>query len=90
MTKLKLDGNLFTSKAGEYLGQVLGANSGYPIKTLSFGGICLESIGLTQIIEAVNGNQNIKNVNIGILTDEGLTALATLLESNNSLEEISL
>ena len=90
VTKLILDGNNFSSKAGEYIGEAISANPDYPIKKLSFTGICLESIGLTRIIEAVNCNKNVKKLDVGILTDDGLKQLASLLEPNNSLEEISL
>lgn len=90
ITKLKLDGNNFTTKAGEYIGNALCANPSYKIKKLSFSGICLESIGLTRVIEACNGNTNIKKLNIGVLTDEGLERLAHLLASNESLEELEI
>ena len=56
VTKLVLDGNNFSSKAGEYVGQAIADNPGYPLRKLTFTGICLESIGLTRIIEAVNLN----------------------------------
>ena len=76
VTKLQLAGNNFTSKAGEYIGQALASNPDYPIKKLCFTGICLESIGLTRIVEAVNANKNIKRIDIGILTDQGLQSLS--------------
>ena len=85
ITKLKLDGNCFTSRAGEYIGAALVRNPSYPIKKMSFKGMCLESIGLTRMIEAVNCNVNIKRLDIGTLTDEGLKSLATLLAPNTSL-----
>lgn len=88
ITKLKLDDNNFSSKAGEYIGQAIASNPSYTIKKLSFSGICLESIGLVRIIEAVNANKNIKKLNVGVLTDQGLKSLSQLLESNDSLEEI--
>ena len=53
-------------------------------------GICLESIGLTRIIEACNGNANIKHLNIGVLTDNGLESLSRLLRENTSLEVIEI
>ena len=88
ITKLKLDGNNFTSKAGEYIGGALAGNPSYPLKKISFGGICLESIGLVRVIEAANCNKNIRKLNIGVLTDEGLAKMAHLLADNNSLEEL--
>ena len=88
MTKLILDENNFTSKAGEYLGEALSQNPSYPIKMLSFKGISLESIGLTRIIEACNLNTNIKELHIGVLTDAGLKTLARLLVDNTSLEDL--
>ena len=90
ITKLKVDGNNFTSKAGEYIGSALSSNPEYKIKKLSFQGICLESIGLVRLMEAVNANANIKFLTIGVLTDDGLVQLAELLRENNSLEEISI
>lgn len=69
ITKLILDGNNFTTKAGEYIGEVLANNSDYPIHRLSFGGISLETIGLTRIAEACNNNHNLKRVDMGVLTD---------------------
>ena len=69
ITKLILDGNNFTTKAGEYIGEVLANNSDYPIHRLSFSGISLESIGLTRIVEACNNNHNLKRVDMGVLTD---------------------
>lgn len=89
ITKLVLDDNCFTSKAGEYIGEALAANPTYPIKKLSFKGISLESIGLTRIIEACNLNKNVKKLHIGVLTDDGLKALSQLLEPNESLEQLS-
>ena len=76
ITKLNLDGNNLTSKAGEYIGQALVDNPDYPIKKISFTGICLESIGLTRMIEAANGNQHLKRLNVGILTDSGLKQIS--------------
>lgn len=90
ITKLKLDGNNFTTKAGEYIGNALCANPSYKLKKISFSGISLESIGLTRVVEACNGNENIKRLNIGVLTDEGLERLAQLLAQNESLEEIEI
>ena len=85
VTKLKLDNNNFTSKAGEYIGGALSANPSYQIKKLSFGGISLESIGLVRVIEACNLNENIKSLNIGVLTNDGLIRLAELLRENETL-----
>ena len=90
MSKLVLDGNNFTSKAGEYIGQAISSNPEYPLKKISFTGISLETIGLTRIVEAVNSNRNVKKLNIGLLTDSGLKQLANLLVANDSPEEISL
>merc|ERR1712060_355870 len=89
ITKLKLDGNNFTTKAGEDIGAALASNPEYKIKKLSFQGICLESIGLVRLMEAVNANENIKYLTVGVLTDDGLVQLAELLRGNNTLEEIS-
>lgn len=90
ITFLNLKGNNFTSKAGEYIGEALAKNSAYPIGRLVFGGICLEQTGLVRIIEAVNANQNIVQLNVGIVTDQGLEILADLLKTNDSLQEISM
>ena len=90
ITKLKLDGNNFTTKAGEYIGEALSANPGYKIRKISFGHMSLESIGLVRVIEACNLNKNIRSLNIGILTDDGLTQLAELLRENDSLEALEI
>ena len=90
ISKLKVDGNCFTSKAGEYIGGALASNPDYQIKSLSFTGICLESIGVTRIVEACNANAHIKRLDIGVLTDRGLQTIANLLRSNTSLEEITI
>ena len=58
------------------------------MKYISFTGISLEDIGLTRIIEAVQGNSNIKRLNVGILTNEGLMTVSRLLEGNLSLDEL--
>ena len=68
---------------------MLAGNPDYPIKKLSFHGICLESIGLTRVIEACNNNANIKKVDIGVLTNEGLGVMSELLAANTSLEGVS-
>jgi len=85
-----MDNNNFTSKAGEYIGQALLSNPNYPLKVLSFHNINIESIGLTRLIEAVNGNSNIKRLDIGVLTNEGLTHVASILAPNQSLEELTI
>ena len=90
ITKLKLDGNNFTTKAGEYIGGALSANPSYKIKKISFGEMSLESIGMVRIVEACNLNTNIRSLNIGILTDEGLLRLAEILSENTSLEELEM
>ena len=90
ITKLKLDGNNFTSRAGEYIGHAICNNPAYPIVSISFTGICLEQIGLTRIIEAVNCNENIKRIDVGILTDDGLKAVSNLLKPNITLESITM
>ena len=86
--KLKLDGNNFTSKAGEYIGMALASNPEYEIKKISFKGMSLENIGLVRIMEAANANHNIKKLDVGILTDNGLTQLADLVRPNESLDEL--
>lgn len=88
--KLKLDGNNFTSKAGEYIGMALASNPEYEIKKISFKGMSLEHIGLVRIMEAANANHNIKKLDVGILTDNGLTQLADLVRPNESLDELIL
>ena len=55
---------------------------------VSFASISLEEVGLVRLIEACNQNKNILQLNVGILTDKGLSRLAELLKENNSLEEI--
>ena len=90
ITFLNLKNNNFTSKAGEYIGEALARNPDYPLGKLVFGGVCLEDTGLVRIIEAVNANQNIVELNVGIITDNGLTILADLLKANESLQEITL
>ena len=62
ITKLKLDKNNFTTKAGEYIGTALANNPDYQIKKLSFKGISLENIGLVRVMEAANANGNIKKL----------------------------
>ena len=89
ITRINLSGNNFTSKAGEYIGQALSNNPSYPIKKIQFTGINLEHIGLTRIIEAVNGNEHIKRLDIGILTDQGLKNMAEMLKPNEYLDEIT-
>ena len=88
VTQLKLGGNRFTSKAGEYLGEAISSNPNYPIKKVSFKGVCLELIGLTRMVQACNANSHIKKLEIGYLTDTGLRALAEQLVPNVGLEEI--
>ena len=90
ITKLNLAENNFTSKAGEYVGSALAANPAYTLEKLSFKGVCLERIGLVRVIEAVNLNTNIKKLNVGVVTDEGLALLADLLRENTSLEQIKI
>jgi hypothetical protein len=41
------------------------------------------------MIEAVNCNENIKRLDIGVLTDQGLKDMAEMLRLNNHLDEIS-
>ena len=90
ITQLYLANNNFGSKAGEYIGEALSANPDYKIFKLSFEKISLEQIGLVRIIEAVNLNENILKLNVGVVTDAGLLNLAELLKPNNSLEEITI
>ena len=85
ITFLNLKGNNFTSKAGEYIGEALCNNPEYPLGKLVFGGICLEETGLVRVIEAVNANKNIVQLNVGIITDQGLEAISNLLKDNDSL-----
>ena len=90
ITQLDLANNNFGSKAGEYIGKALSENPDYKIFKISFDKICLEQIGLVRIIEAVNANKNILKLNIGIISDAGLLNLSKLIESNTSLEEITM
>ena len=90
ITKLKLDDNNFTTKAGEYIGEALSSNPDYMLKKISFGGICLESIGLVRIVEACNLNRHVKKLDIGVITEQGLVTLAELLRENESLEELDI
>lgn len=91
LTKLDLSDNpSFTTKAGEYIGGSLSSNPAYTISKVSFGKICLESIGLVRMVEAANLNKNIIELDVGIVTDKGLTHLADLLKENTSLEQIQI
>lgn len=90
ISALKLDDNKLGSKSGEFIGEVLSSNPDYDIEKLSFGKICLEEIGLTRVIEAVNTNKHIRKLNVGVLTDSGLVKLSELLAPNESLEEIKI
>ena len=45
---------------------------------------------MVRIVEACNLNTNIRSLNIGILTDEGLLRLAEILSENTSLEELEM
>ena len=42
------------------------------------------------MIEAVNQNKNVKKLNIGVLTDNGLALMADLLRQNDSLDELKI
>ena len=90
ITKLDLQGNAFSSKAGEYICTALANNTSYTIFKVSFAKIHLEDIGLVHMIEAVNQNKNILKLDIGIVTNHGLEQLAELLKENTSLEEIAI
>jgi hypothetical protein len=90
VTQMNLKNNNFTSKAGEYIGEALSKNPAYPLGKLVFGGVCLEDTGLVRVIEAANANKNIVELNVGIITDTGLTILADILKTNDSLSEITM
>ncbi len=74
------------SRAGEYLAEALRGD--YPIKWLSFKGNCLEGVGLRHILEAANSNENMKYLDLGYVSDDGLQMMTELLKFNKTLEEI--
>lgn len=83
---LDLSKNNLSSRAGEYIGDAITPE--YKISFLSFRGNCLETFGLRRILEAVNGNENIEMLDIGIISNDGLTMLTDLLKSNTSLKKL--
>ena len=44
--------------------------------------------GLLRIIEASNRNTNIKSLNLGIVTGDGLLTIARSLQNNHSLQKL--
>ena len=45
---------------------------------------------MVRVVEACNLNENIRSLDIGILSNDGLMRLAELLRENNSLEALDI
>ena len=68
-----------------FIGEALLSNPEYPIDYLKFKGVNLEETGLHRILEAANVNKHIRRLNVGIISDKGLSILSQLLAFNTSL-----
>lgn len=89
ITKLNLsDCKLFSSKAGEYIGQALIDTPSAVIEKLEFKGVHLDDRGLLRIIDAANKTQSLEKLDVGVLTDNGLKLLAERLYGNEHLSEL--
>lgn len=89
ITKLNLSKNYkLTDKAGLFLGDALIDNPHHPVKKLNFKKIKLSEDGLHRIIEAANVNKHIVNLNLGIVTDRGLSNMAHCMVYNTTLEKL--
>lgn len=89
ITKINLSKNKdLSEKAGIFLGDALIENPDHPVKKINFKDVCLGENGLMRIIEAANQNQNIKVLNVGVVTSVGLLRMAQCLRHNKSLEKL--
>ena len=61
------------------------SNPEYPLEYIKFKDVNLEETGLHRILEAANANKHIKRINVGIISDKGLSIMSELLASNTSL-----
>ena len=64
------------SKAGIFIGEALMHNTQYPIESIKLKNVSVEETGLYRILEAVNLNQNIKKLHLGVISDYGLVTMA--------------
>lgn len=83
--KLDMSKTKMQEKAGMFIGEALLSNPEYPIEYIKFKEINLEEIGLHRILEAANANKHIKRINVGIISDKGLSIMSELLASNTTL-----
>ena len=51
-------------------------NTQYPIESIKLKNVSVEETGLYRILEAVNLNQNIKKLHLGVISDYGLVTMA--------------
>ena len=72
-------------KAGLHIGDALLANPDHPISKISFKKVDLGDDGLLRILEACNANKNIKKVNLGYVSCEGMKLMSKALKNNSSL-----
>ena len=86
VTKLVLAKNKgLKDKAGLHIGDALLANPDHPISKISFKKVDLGDDGLLRILEACNANKNIKKVNLGYISCEGMKLMSKALKNNTSL-----
>lgn len=85
---LDLSKNNLSSRAGEYIGEALTPE--YRIHFLSFRGNCLETFGLRRVLEAVNANEHIEMLDIGVISNAGLEMVTGLLKSNTNLNKLRI
>lgn len=88
ITEITLSNTKMQNKAGIFIGEVLMRNPTYPIERIKFKDVNIEETGIFRILEAINLNQNIKKVHLGIVSDFGLKTMADLLKSNKSLTKL--
>jgi len=83
---LDLSHNNLSTRSGEFLGEAFKGD--YNIHYFNFKGNNLESLGTRRILECVNSNPNIQMLDIGIISDDGLRLLTTLLSKNSTLKRL--
>jgi hypothetical protein len=79
LSEINLSGNKMGSKAGVFIGDPLLNNPDYRIFRIIFENISLGIEGLQRMMDAANENKNIKHLHLGIITDEGLLLLASMI-----------
>ncbi|CAG9335147.1 unnamed protein product [Blepharisma stoltei] len=84
---IDLSFNNLKDRSGVYIGNLLA--QGYDLKTLKLTGCCIEKDGVQRILETLNNSSKLRSLDIGQVSDIGLSILAKYVPRSEKLKYLA-